>query len=57
MDEERLERLTYTEIKEIAEQGVEPDLTTHRKRQIIKENFSWFFIKKLRKFLTNKSSF
>ena len=44
MDEERLERLTYTEIKEIAEQGVEPDLTTHRKRQIIKENFSWFFI-------------
>lgn len=44
MDEERLERLTYPAIKEIAEQGVEPDLTTHRKRQIIKENFSWFFI-------------
>lgn len=44
MDEERLKRLTYPEIKEIAEQGVEPDLTMHRKRQIIKENFSWFFI-------------
>jgi DNA repair ATPase RecN len=44
MDEERLERLTYPEIKEIAEQGIEPNLTMHRKRQIIKENFSWFFI-------------
>ena len=44
MDEERLERLTYPEIKEIAEQGVEPDLTTHEKRERIKENFSWFFI-------------
>jgi hypothetical protein len=42
MSEEQLESLTFDQIKEIAEKGVDPDLPTNEKREIYMDNLYIF---------------